>query len=86
MSAWRRADAPHGDPPFRCPPLLGMVTPTDDGDANVLPGSAALLPQGHIFFSDTVEEDTDPDTSADAAAVIEGGVCSESLGKLLKKQ
>jgi hypothetical protein len=45
--------------------------------------SADLLLQGHIFFPGPVEEDVDPDSGANEAAVIKGVVCSEELHKLL---
>jgi len=67
--------------------LLGMVTYKDDGGedhgARVLDASADLLLQGHIFFPGPVEEDVDPDSGANEAAVIKGVVCSEELHKLL---
>ena len=65
--------------------LLGMVT-YDDDDTRVLDASADLLLQGHIFFPGTVEEDVDPDTGANEAAVIKGIVCSEALHKLLNER
>ena len=65
--------------------LLGMVAYQDD-DAGVLDASADLLLQGHIFFPGTVEEDVDPDTGANEAAVIKGVICSEQLSKLLNEK
>ena len=70
--------------------LLGMVT-YEDGDGEdhglrVLDASADLLLQGHIFFPGTVEEDVDPDTGANEAAVIKGVVCSEELYKLVNEK
>jgi hypothetical protein len=70
--------------------LLGMVTyKDDDGEDHgirVLDASADLLLQGHIFFPGTVEEDVDPDTGANEAAVIKGVVCSEELYNLLNEK
>ena len=71
--------------------LLGMVTykmdKDEDGhDYKVLDGSADLLLQGHIFFPGTVEEDVDPETGANEAAVIKGSICSEDLYKQLNRK
>jgi hypothetical protein len=70
--------------------LLGMVTYKDDDGAiygvGVLDASADLVLQGHIFFPGTVEEDVDPETGANEAAVIKGVVCSEELYNLLNQR
>jgi hypothetical protein len=68
--------------------LLGMLTYEDDDDGGVseLGGSADMLLQGHIFFPGSVEDDVDPDTGANEAAVIKGTICSEDLYKRLNKR
>ena len=66
---------------------LGMVTYEEDEDeAEVLEGSLDLLLQGHIFFPGPVEDDVDPDSGKNEAAVIKGVVCSEDLSRLLKRK
>lgn len=69
--------------------LLGMVTYEEvDGEieAKKLDGSADMLLQGHIFFPGSVEEDVDPDTGENEAAVIKGTICSKDLYKLLNRK
>ena len=67
--------------------LLGMVTyGKNKRNPKVLDGSADLLLQGHIFFPGTVEEDVDPKTGLNEAAVIKGSICSEDLYKKLKRK
>ena len=74
--------------------LLGLVTyeleddeVADDAmeDVTDLGGSLDLLLQGHIFFPGSVEEDVDPDTGKNEAAVIKGSICSKKLHKLLNR-
>lgn len=54
-------------------------------DVTDLGGSLDLLLQGHIFFPGSVEDDVDPDTGRNEAAVIKGSVCSKKLHKLLNR-
>lgn len=70
--------------------LLGMVTydaddDEDDRDMKELDGSADLLLQGHIFFPGSVEDDVDPETGENEAAVIKGSICSKDLYKQLNR-
>ena len=66
--------------------LLGMVTyGKNERKLKQLEGSADLLLQGHIFYPGTVEEDVNPDTGANEAAVIKGSICSKDLYKKLNR-
>lgn len=55
-------------------------------DVADLGGSLDLLLQGHIFFPGSVEDDVDPETGKNEAAVIKGTICSKKLHKLLDRE
>jgi hypothetical protein len=66
--------------------LLGLGILDDEDELKVLDGSADMLLQGHIFFPGPVEEDVDPDTGANEAAVIKGSICSKKLYNKLNRR
>ncbi|MGD8590608.1 MAG: hypothetical protein PVG22_17430 [Chromatiales bacterium] len=66
--------------------LLGLAILDDKDELKVLDASADMLLQGHIFFPGTVEEDVDPDTGANEAAVIKGSICSKPLYNKLNRR
>jgi hypothetical protein len=66
--------------------LLGLAVLDHEDELKVLDGSADMLLQGHIFFPGDVEDDVNPDTGANEAAVIKGSICSKPLYNKLNRR